>query len=142
MTGTVPDLPDLAAQRKTLSSRPNGRRPDLVRPCTGDANTHPRPVDHVFTQAHRATRRPGPPSRPSPCLHGRLPARPRARPSAIWARTSHPGIIQHARQTGVKLPPHLDDPSAELTPQLIVEVIRDVAFHYFPKLAMATEPTG
>jgi len=29
----------------------------------------------------------------------------------------------------------LDDPSAELTPQLIVEVIRDVAFHYFPRLA-------
>jgi hypothetical protein len=46
-----------------------------------------------------------------------------------------PGIIQHARQTGVKLPPQLDDPSAELTPQLIVEVIRDVAFHYFPQLA-------
>ena len=35
---------------------------------------------------------------------------------------------------GVKLPPQLDDPSAELTPQLIVEVIRDVAFHYFPQL--------
>jgi hypothetical protein len=43
---------------------------------------------------------------------------------------------------GVKLPPQPDDPSAELTPQLIVEVIRDVAFHYFPKVAIATEPTG
>jgi hypothetical protein len=31
----------------------------------------------------------------------------------------------------VKLPPQPDDPSADLTPQLIVEVIRDVAFHYF-----------
>lgn len=38
---------------------------------------------------------------------------------------------------GVKLPPQLDDPSAELTPPLIVEVIRDVAFHYFPQLAPA-----
>ena len=46
-----------------------------------------------------------------------------------------PGIIEHARQMGVQLPPQLDDPSAELTPQLIVEVIRDVAFHYFPRLA-------
>jgi phospholipase C len=45
------------------------------------------------------------------------------------------GIIEHARQMGVNLPPQLDDPSAELTPQLIVEVIRDVAFHYFPRLA-------
>ena len=45
----------------------------------------------------------------------------------------------------MKLPPQLDDPSAELTPQLIVEVIRDVAFHYFPgwhqaAQALATEP--
>ena len=46
-----------------------------------------------------------------------------------------PGIIEHARQMGVKLPPQLDDPSAELTPELMVEVIRDVAFHYFPQLA-------
>jgi phospholipase C len=46
-----------------------------------------------------------------------------------------PGIIEHARQMGVKLPPQLDDPSAELTPQLIVEVIREVAFQYFPQLA-------
>jgi hypothetical protein len=45
-----------------------------------------------------------------------------------------PGIIEHARQLGIKLPPQLDDPSAGLTPQLIVEVIRDVAFHYFPQL--------
>jgi len=39
---------------------------------------------------------------------------------------------------GLKLPRQLDDPSAELTPQLIVEVISDVAFHYSPRLA----PTG
>jgi hypothetical protein len=48
-----------------------------------------------------------------------------------------PGVIEHARQLGIKLPPQLDDPSADLTPQLIVEVIRDVAFHYFPRLAPA-----
>jgi hypothetical protein len=46
-----------------------------------------------------------------------------------------PGIIEHAREMGLQLPPQLDDPSAELTPQLIVEVIRDAAFHYFPQLA-------
>ena len=45
------------------------------------------------------------------------------------------GIIEHASELGIKLPPQLDDPSYELTPQLIVEVIRDAAFHYFPQLA-------
>ena len=33
------------------------------------------------------------------------------------------------------LPPELDDPNVELTPRLIIQVIRDVAWHYFPKLA-------
>jgi len=33
------------------------------------------------------------------------------------------------------LPPQLDDPNAQLTPESIVEVLRDVAWHLFPKLA-------
>jgi hypothetical protein len=36
---------------------------------------------------------------------------------------------------GVKLPSQLDDPNAELTPQLIIEVLRDICWHYFPLLA-------
>ena len=64
---------------------------------------------------------------------------------ATSARTS----TRHHRASpgeGLELPPQLDDPAAELTPQLIVEAIRDVAFHYFPRRreliqAIATEPT-
>jgi phospholipase C len=47
-----------------------------------------------------------------------------------------PGIIEHAREQGVKnLPSELDDPDTPLTPRLIIQVIRDVALHYFPRLA-------
>ncbi len=52
--------------------------------------------------------------------------------------TIGPGIIEHAREIGVDLPPQLDDPNAELTPALITEVLREVALHYFPLLAPAT----
>jgi len=47
------------------------------------------------------------------------------------------GIIEHARELGVALPPQLDDPNAEITPDLIVNVLRDIAWHYFPQLAPA-----
>ncbi len=58
-------------------------------------------------------------------------------------KTLGPGIIEHAKAMGVKnLPSQLDDPSAQLTPQLIIEVIRDVAWHYFPKLAPEGEVHG
>jgi len=45
------------------------------------------------------------------------------------------GLIEHARQQGIELPPELDDPAAEPTPGIIVEVIRDLSWHYFPLLA-------
>jgi hypothetical protein len=50
-----------------------------------------------------------------------------------------PGLIEQARELGVKLPPQLDDPNVELTGELIVEVIRDVCWHFFPGLAPAGE---
>jgi phospholipase C len=45
-----------------------------------------------------------------------------------------PGMLAKARELGVALPPELDDPSAELTPALIVPFIRDLAGHFFPLL--------
>jgi phospholipase C len=53
-------------------------------------------------------------------------------------KTIGPAIIEHARQIGVGLPPQVDDPDAELTPETIVEVLREVALHYFPLLAPDT----
>lgn len=51
-----------------------------------------------------------------------------------------PGIIEHARELGLELPPQLDDPATELTPELIIDVLRHVAWHYFPLLAPAAVP--
>jgi phospholipase C len=45
------------------------------------------------------------------------------------------GIIEHARQLGLELPPQLADPDAEITPQNIIAVLRQVTWHYFPLLA-------
>jgi hypothetical protein len=44
------------------------------------------------------------------------------------------GIIEHARAIGVELPPELNDPDAQITPDQILEVLRGVACHYFPLL--------
>ena len=52
-------------------------------------------------------------------------------------KAAGPGLIEKARAMGVTLPPELDDPTTELTPELIVEVLRDVAWHFFPRLAPA-----
>ena len=45
------------------------------------------------------------------------------------------GLIEHARQLGVALPPQFDDPNKEITPEVIIDVLREISWHYFPRLA-------
>ena len=52
------------------------------------------------------------------------------------------GMIEHARELGLELPPHLADPDAEPTPRDIVDVLREIAWHYFPRLAPDAGPAG
>jgi phospholipase C len=52
------------------------------------------------------------------------------------------GIIEHARGLGLELPPQLNDPNAEVTPQVIIDVFRQVAWHYFPRLAPDATAAG
>ena len=52
-------------------------------------------------------------------------------------KATGPALITKAREMGVTLPPELDQPNAELTPELIVRSLRDIAGHFFPRLAAA-----
>ena len=49
-------------------------------------------------------------------------------------RTMGPGLIAKAKEMGVKLPPELDAPDAQLRPGLVVPLLRDIAHHFFPLL--------
>jgi phospholipase C len=45
-----------------------------------------------------------------------------------------PGLIELAKTMGVKLPPELDDPSPEFTPEVFVQFLREICLHIFPAL--------
>ena len=53
-----------------------------------------------------------------------------------------PGLIEKARELGVTLPPQLDDPSVEPTGGLMIEVLRDISWHFFPHLAPTSTKGG
>jgi hypothetical protein len=53
-----------------------------------------------------------------------------------------PAIITRARQMGVQLPAELSNPEAGLPPQRIVSVLRQVAGHFFPRLAADAQDPG
>jgi phospholipase C len=50
-------------------------------------------------------------------------------------KAAGPALITKARELGVTLPAELDDPNAELTPGVIIRALRDIAGHFFPRLA-------
>jgi phospholipase C len=51
-----------------------------------------------------------------------------------------PGVIAHAKEAGVRLPPGIDDPKADLPPGTLVRALRDIALHYFPGLTEGALP--
>jgi phospholipase C len=57
-------------------------------------------------------------------------------PSQTFMNRMGQGVIEHARKLGVELPAHADE--AAVTSALILEVLRQVASHYFPRLAPET----
>jgi len=79
-------------------------------------------------------------ARPVPAYH--LDEEALAKGISGLGKSMGKGIIEHARELGVALPPQLDDPNAEITPDVIVDVLRHVAWHYFPRLAPNAEPDG
>jgi phospholipase C len=105
----------------------------------GDAFTHrdaaARTFDHVLS---RAT-----PRDPTQW------ATPRSRPVPEWTMDTEvvgqglstlgkgmgPALITMAKQLGVNLPAELTGSEATLTPRLVVPFLRDIAGHFFPRLA-------
>ena len=52
-----------------------------------------------------------------------------------------PALIEKAKEMGVQLPAELNDPTAKLTPALIVPFLRGIAGHFFPLLAATPNDT-
>jgi phospholipase C len=53
-----------------------------------------------------------------------------------------PALIAKAKEIGVKLPRELDDPGANITPELVLPFLRDIAGHFFPLLAGHAKQSG
>ena len=50
-----------------------------------------------------------------------------------------PGMLEHAKQSGLPIPADIADAKGPLTDEQLVEVVFDIAAHYFPRLAEGTE---
>ena len=50
------------------------------------------------------------------------------------------GVIEMARELGLELPPRADQPNAEITPEVMLGLLREISWHYFPLLAPDAAP--
>src|SRR5262249_17770902 len=53
---------------------------------------------------------------------------------SVLGKAMGPGLIDHARGLGIDLPPELDRPDAEITGTVMLTVLRQIAWRYFPLL--------
>jgi hypothetical protein len=49
-----------------------------------------------------------------------------------------PGVIELAKQLGIDLPPEANNPHAEITPEEVLELLREICRHFFPRLGPST----
>jgi len=50
-------------------------------------------------------------------------------------KTMGQGVIELARELGLELPAQADTPNAEITPEVMLSLLREISWHYFPLLA-------
>jgi phospholipase C len=53
-------------------------------------------------------------------------------------KTAGSGILEHAQQSGITIPPELADPNAHPTPEQTIAGLRAIAAQIFPRLATPT----
>jgi phospholipase C len=52
------------------------------------------------------------------------------------------GVIEHAKELGIELPARVDHDATEFAPDVILDVLAYVAWHYFPQLAPDAAPVA
>ena len=57
---------------------------------------------------------------------------------SILGKTAGAGMLEHAQQAGIAVPPELTDPNAHPSPQQIIAALRTVGAQFFPRLATPT----
>ena len=47
------------------------------------------------------------------------------------------GMVEHAKQAGITIPPELTDPASPPSPEQIIAFLRSITGQFFPRLAAA-----
>jgi hypothetical protein len=53
----------------------------------------------------------------------------------ILGKTAGSGMLEHAKQSGLAIPPELTDPNAHPTVEQTITALRSIAAQVFPRLA-------
>jgi phospholipase C len=107
---------------------------DLGEPLTGrDASA--RTFEHVFTRDAPTDPNTWTEIQAQPVPEWTLDPEVLGGTLSALGKAAIPGLIAHAKDMGVNLPPGVDDPNADLPPATLLQVLRDICLHYFPALS-------
>ena len=107
---------------------------DLGEPLTGRDATA-RTFEHVFTLDQARDPHTWPDFRAQPVPEWTMDPEVVGQAVSGLAKAMIPGLIAHAKEMGIPLPPEADDPDGQIPPAELVQFLRAAALHYFPGLA-------
>ncbi len=112
---------------------------NLAEPMTGrDASA--RTFEHVFTLDKPRDPDTWPEMAAQPVPEWTMDPEVVGRAVSGLAKALIPGLISHANELGLALPPGLDDPNTEPPPAALVGFLREICLHYFPGLEQQGSP--
>jgi phospholipase C len=93
------------------------------------------PFDHLLSRDTPRDPASWPEVKPLPVAQFHMDMVQMGKALSVLGKTAGAGIVEHARQSGITIPPELTDPVAHPSTEQIIAALRSIAAQVFPRLA-------
>jgi phospholipase C len=97
-----------------------------------------RPFDHLLSRETPRDPASWPDVKPLPVPAFQMDEVLMSKALSTLGHTMGGGLVEHAKQAGIAIPPELTDPALPPSPTQIIAFLRTVTARFFPRLAAAT----
>jgi hypothetical protein len=96
------------------------------------------PFDHVISRETPRDPASWPEGKPLPLSQSHMDIAQMGKALSTLGKTAGRGILEHAQQAGIAIPPELSDHNAHPSTEQTVAALRSIAVQVFPRLAART----
>jgi phospholipase C len=93
------------------------------------------PFDHLLSRETPRDPATWPDVKPLPVAQFHMDMVQMGKALSVLGKTAGSGLLEHAKQSGITIPPELTDPNAHPSTEQVIAALRSIAAQVFPRLA-------